>query len=216
MVAGFSLGREDRSGWSAFLRHPVDRGLKGVERIIADACRGRVERVTEDPATRWQRGVVQFHRDVSALCRRRRSGRSATCSRRSIPRRPGQPALADPARDRATNPRRRRIPRRPVLPHLRRGKAPAHRRHPMVAPQVDNHDAAPRGATRSPPSRHCLREGAKEPGRHPSSSTVTAQPCPMRRRGWRVQGLPTMLNDLANHDRVTGTTTLPECGRPDL
>jgi hypothetical protein len=29
--------KEDKSGWSAFLRHLVDRGLKGVELIISDA-----------------------------------------------------------------------------------------------------------------------------------------------------------------------------------
>jgi len=33
--------KEDKSGWSAFLRHLVDRGLAGVELIISDACRGR-------------------------------------------------------------------------------------------------------------------------------------------------------------------------------
>ena len=37
--------KEDKSGWSAFLRHLVDRGLKGVELIISDACRGLVESI---------------------------------------------------------------------------------------------------------------------------------------------------------------------------
>ena len=32
--------KEDKSGWSAFLRQLVDRGLKGVELITSDACRG--------------------------------------------------------------------------------------------------------------------------------------------------------------------------------
>ena len=32
--------KEDKSGWSAFLRHLVDRGLKGVQLVISDACRG--------------------------------------------------------------------------------------------------------------------------------------------------------------------------------
>jgi transposase-like protein len=32
--------KEDKSGWSAFLRHLVDRGLTGVQLIISDACRG--------------------------------------------------------------------------------------------------------------------------------------------------------------------------------
>ncbi len=32
--------KEDKAGWSAFLRHLVDRGLSGVQLIISDACRG--------------------------------------------------------------------------------------------------------------------------------------------------------------------------------
>ena len=35
--------KEDKSGWSAFLRHLVDSGLKGVALIVSDACRGLVE-----------------------------------------------------------------------------------------------------------------------------------------------------------------------------
>ena len=35
--------KEDKSGWSAFLRHLVERGLKGVQLIISDACRGLTE-----------------------------------------------------------------------------------------------------------------------------------------------------------------------------
>ena len=33
--------KEDKSGWSAFLRHLADRGLSGVQLIVPDACRGR-------------------------------------------------------------------------------------------------------------------------------------------------------------------------------
>jgi putative transposase len=48
--------KEDKSGWSAFLRHLVDRGLKGVELIISDACRGLVESAAEYlPEAGWQR-----------------------------------------------------------------------------------------------------------------------------------------------------------------
>ena len=36
-----------KSGWSAFLRHLVDRGLKGVRLVISDACRGLVESVAD-------------------------------------------------------------------------------------------------------------------------------------------------------------------------
>ena len=57
--------KEDKSGWSAFLRHLVDRGLRGVELIISDACRGLVESVAEYlPDARWQRCVVHFYRNV--------------------------------------------------------------------------------------------------------------------------------------------------------
>jgi putative transposase len=57
--------KEDKSGWSAFLRHLVDRGLKGVELIVSDACRGLVESIDEFlPDARWQRCVVHFYRNV--------------------------------------------------------------------------------------------------------------------------------------------------------
>jgi len=57
--------KEDKSGWSAFLRHLTDRGLNGVELIISDACRGLVESVAEFlPEARWQRCVVHFYRNV--------------------------------------------------------------------------------------------------------------------------------------------------------
>ena len=40
--------KEDKSGWSAFLRHLVDRGLKGVQLVISEhACRGLVESVAD-------------------------------------------------------------------------------------------------------------------------------------------------------------------------
>ena len=57
--------KEDKSGWSAFLRHLVDRGLKGVRLIISDACRGLVESAAEYlPEASWQRCVVHFYRNV--------------------------------------------------------------------------------------------------------------------------------------------------------
>ena len=39
--------KEDKSGWSAFLRHLVDRGLAGVQLVISDACRGLMESASE-------------------------------------------------------------------------------------------------------------------------------------------------------------------------
>ena len=57
--------KEDKSGWSAFLRHLVDRGLTGVQLIISDACRGLMESAAEYlPESRWQRCMVHFYRNV--------------------------------------------------------------------------------------------------------------------------------------------------------
>jgi len=57
--------KEDKSGWSAFLRHLVDRGLKGVELITSDACRGLIESIAEYlPDAQWQRCAVHFYRNV--------------------------------------------------------------------------------------------------------------------------------------------------------
>ena len=60
--------KEDKSGWSAFLRHLVDRGLSGVRLIVSDACRGLMESVAEYlPDARWQCCVVHFCRNVFSL-----------------------------------------------------------------------------------------------------------------------------------------------------
>ena len=57
--------KEDKSGWSAFLRHLVDRGLNGVRLIISDACRGLTESAADYlPQARWQRCMVHFYRNV--------------------------------------------------------------------------------------------------------------------------------------------------------
>ena len=50
--------KEDKSGWSAFLRHLVDRGLNGVH---SDACRGLIESAAEYlPEARWRRCMIHF------------------------------------------------------------------------------------------------------------------------------------------------------------
>ena len=60
--------KEDKSGWSMFLRHLADRGLSGVQLIISDACRGLVESAAEVfPEAQWQRCVVHFYRNVFSL-----------------------------------------------------------------------------------------------------------------------------------------------------
>lgn len=60
--------REDKSGWSGFLRHLVDRGLSGVRLVVSDACRGLVESAAEFlPEAQWQRRVVHFYRNVFSV-----------------------------------------------------------------------------------------------------------------------------------------------------
>jgi putative transposase len=39
--------KEDKAGWSSFLRHLKERVLRGVELIISDACMGLVESVAD-------------------------------------------------------------------------------------------------------------------------------------------------------------------------
>ena len=57
--------KEDKAGWSTFLKHLKARGLSGVELIISDACLGLVESLSEVyPEARWQRCVVHFYRNV--------------------------------------------------------------------------------------------------------------------------------------------------------
>jgi len=57
--------KEDKSGWSAFLRHLVDRGLKGIELVVSDACRGLVESVADYlPDAQGQHCIVHFYRNV--------------------------------------------------------------------------------------------------------------------------------------------------------
>ncbi len=53
--------KEDRAGWSKFLRHLKERGLKGVRLFITDACMGLVESLAEFyPDCKWQRCMVHF------------------------------------------------------------------------------------------------------------------------------------------------------------
>jgi len=57
--------KEDKSGWSSFLRHLKERGLKGVQLMISDACMGLMESAAEFfPDARWQRSVVHWYRNV--------------------------------------------------------------------------------------------------------------------------------------------------------
>ena len=67
--------KEDKSGWSAFLRHLVNRGLKGVQLVISDACRGLVESVADFlPEARYQHGTILPQRLQSRPLNRGRRG----------------------------------------------------------------------------------------------------------------------------------------------
>ena len=51
--------KEDKSGWSEFLKHLKERGLKGVRLITSDACIGLTESAAEFfPEAAWQRCIV--------------------------------------------------------------------------------------------------------------------------------------------------------------
>jgi len=65
-VLGITEGhKEDKAGWSAFLKHLKDRGLSGVRLIISDACMGLVESAAEFyPEAQWQRCTVHFYRNI--------------------------------------------------------------------------------------------------------------------------------------------------------
>jgi putative transposase len=57
--------KEDKAGWSGFLKHLKERGLKGIRLIISDACMGLAESAAEFfPDAAWQRCVVHWYRNV--------------------------------------------------------------------------------------------------------------------------------------------------------
>ena len=57
--------KEDKAGWSAFLKHLKERGLNGVRLIISDACMGLAESAGEFfPDAAWQRCVVHWYRNI--------------------------------------------------------------------------------------------------------------------------------------------------------
>jgi putative transposase len=65
-ILGVAEGhKEDKSGWSGFLRHLKERGLTGVELVISDACLGLKESLHDYyPEAEWQRCMVHFYRNV--------------------------------------------------------------------------------------------------------------------------------------------------------
>ena len=65
-VLGVAEGaKEDKAGWSGFLRHLKKRGLKNVQLIISNACLGLLESIGDFyPEAKWQRCTVHFYRNV--------------------------------------------------------------------------------------------------------------------------------------------------------
>lgn len=61
-------GKEDKEGWSSFLRHLKQRGLEGVQLAVSDKCLGLVESIGEFfPDALWQRCTVDFYRNVFSV-----------------------------------------------------------------------------------------------------------------------------------------------------
>ena len=65
-ILGICEGHEeDKSGWSGFLKHLKERGLKGVQLIISDACSGLIESAADFyPDALWQRCTVHWYRNM--------------------------------------------------------------------------------------------------------------------------------------------------------
>jgi transposase-like protein len=59
--------KEDKAGWSGFLSHLKERGLRDVRLFISDRCMGLIESLAEHfPEARWQRCAVHFYRNIWA------------------------------------------------------------------------------------------------------------------------------------------------------
>lgn len=68
-VLGIAEGaKEDKAGWSGFLRHLKERGLTGVSLFISDACMGLIESLGDFyPEAKWQRCIVHAYRNVFSI-----------------------------------------------------------------------------------------------------------------------------------------------------
>ena len=65
-IIGVAEGaKEDKEGWTNFLRNLKNRGLSGVRLIVSDKSLGLVESIGDFyPNALWQRCVVHFYRNV--------------------------------------------------------------------------------------------------------------------------------------------------------
>jgi len=68
-ILGVAEGcKEDKAGWSNFLAHLKQRGLKCPELIISDKCMGLIESLDDYyPDAKWQRCAVHFYRNVFSV-----------------------------------------------------------------------------------------------------------------------------------------------------
>ena len=68
-VLGVAEGaKENKVGWSGFLRHLKQRGLKNVKLFISDACLGLIDSINAFyPEAKWQGDVVHFNRNVFSV-----------------------------------------------------------------------------------------------------------------------------------------------------
>jgi putative transposase len=68
-VLGVAEGaKEDKAGWSSFLAHLKNRGLKGVRLFVTDKNLGLVESLSDYyPESKWQRCMVHYFRNVFSL-----------------------------------------------------------------------------------------------------------------------------------------------------
>jgi transposase-like protein len=110
--------KEDKAGWSAFLRHLVDRGLSGVQLIVSDACRGLVESAAEFlPGAQWQHCVVHFYRNVFSLVPSSVAARGTDRSRPSV----RMSTTIDEPRRKWRSASRKRVPKRGCMGVNNRG-----------------------------------------------------------------------------------------------
>jgi putative transposase len=91
-ILGVAEGaKEDKAGWSSFLRYLKERGLTGVKLIISDACLGLVESVGDFyPRPNGSAAPCTFTETSSAACPGARWPKLPACQRPSTPRKTWQ------------------------------------------------------------------------------------------------------------------------------
>jgi transposase-like protein len=173
--------KEDKSGWSAFLRHLVDRGLAGVQLIISDACRGLMESAAEYlPDARWQRCMVHFYRNVFSHVPATKV-REVSHMLKAIHAQESRDAA-----DRKAASDRRRPARRQDEHGGRSGRAERHRRLSMVSQVLHEHAASLSAASHANRSRRLIK-CAKDSGHYHFWRARHERPSQAHRFGHRRQ-----------------------------